>query len=252
MLSSADGVKSGLIDAHVHLNAVDSPHMALKNAQAAGVAALVAVGMDLESNRRNLELARQHPGTVYPALGYHPWSIRLPEVDATLDYIQRHVLSCVAIGEIGLDYKVKVKKALQQEIFAGMLQIAAANRRPVIVHTRFAHERAFRMVAEAGIERAVFHWFSGPLDVLERILRSGYHVSATPALAYSPPHRAAMIHAPLERILIETDAPVEYQGRVSQPADLVDTLHELSRLKKMPPARIAEASIRNTRRFFDI
>jgi TatD DNase family protein len=62
-----------------------------------------------------------------------------------------------------------------------------------------------------------FHWYSGPLEVLEEILADGYFISATPALAYSPPHQAAVQAAPLSRILIETDAPVEYQVRRRSP-----------------------------------
>ena len=108
------------------------------------------------------------------------------------------------------------------------------------------------MVREAGVERAVFHWYSGPLEVLDGILADGYHVSATPALAYSPPHRTAIERTPLERILIETDAPVVYQGKVSEPADVRTTLQELSRLRHISEKELARITTDNARRFFGI
>jgi TatD DNase family protein len=100
--------------------------------------------------------------------------------------------------------------------------------------------------------KAVFHWYSGALDILDRILADGFWVSATPALTYSPPHRAAITRAPLERILIETDSPVKYGDKVSEPADLRVTLRELSLLKNVSEDELALITTENARRFFDI
>ena len=108
------------------------------------------------------------------------------------------------------------------------------------------------MVKDAGIQKGVFHWYSGPLEILEKIIDHGYYVSATPALAYSPPHQAAMRSAPLERILVETDSPVEYQGRISEPADLMITLEELSRLKGIDLGETKRVTTANAKHFFGI
>ena len=108
------------------------------------------------------------------------------------------------------------------------------------------------MVRDSGIEKAVFHWYTGSLEILEKIIGDGYYISATPALAYSPPHQAAMKAAPLERILVETDSPVEYQGKVSEPADLIMTLRELSNLKDMESEEVQRITTANAKRFFDI
>jgi TatD DNase family protein len=108
------------------------------------------------------------------------------------------------------------------------------------------------MVAVSGVEKVVFHWYSGPLDILDHILADGFWVSATPALAYSLPHRAVIAKAPLERILIETDAPVKYRDKVSEPADLRITLRELSHLKNVPQDRLASVTTENAKRFFGI
>jgi TatD DNase family protein len=108
------------------------------------------------------------------------------------------------------------------------------------------------MVRDSGIEKAVFHWYTGSLEILENIIDDGYYISATPALAYSPPHQAAMKAAPIERILVETDSPVEYQGKVSEPADLRVTLNELSRLKEMELNRVRNITTANAKHFFGL
>jgi TatD DNase family protein len=241
-----------LIDGHAHLNEIEDVNGAIERARAKGVTHIVAVGMDVESNRRTLALAEEYPGIVYPAIGYHPWSIRADDIDATLAFVDRHLERSIAVGEVGLDYKVKLKKPIQWEVFARMLDLAHRHRKPVIVHARYSHQRCHRKVADAGIEKAVFHWFSGPLEVLDRIVEDGYWVSCTPALAYSPAHQAAIKKAPLNRILIETDCPVPYSGKASEPAHLLDTLDHLSRLKDLPVEKVARATTANAREFFSI
>jgi TatD DNase family protein len=157
----------------------------------------------------------------------------------------------VAVGEVGLDYKVKVKKSLQWEVFARVLRLANRHRLPVIVHSRYSHQRCHKMVSEEGIDRAVFHWYSGPLDILDRIIGDGYFVSCTPALAYSPAHRKAIRHAPLDRILVETDCPVAYQGKASEPAHLIETIHQLSLLKRLPRDEVARVTTDSAESLFE-
>jgi TatD DNase family protein len=124
--------------------------------------------------------------------------------------------------------------------------------RPVIVHCRFSHRRAFEMVRERKIKRAVFHWYSGPVDLLDKILTEGYFISATPALAYSPPHREAIQRAPIERILLETDTPVSYQGREARPKDVRVSLEEVAKLKRLEPSIVAMQTTANASEFFQI
>ncbi len=241
-----------MIDSHAHLNEIEEVDAALDRAQDAGITGVVAVGMDMASNRATLELHRRFPTLVYPAVGYHPWSITPEAMEENLVFIAEHLPDCVALGEVGLDYQAKVKKKVQQEVFAALLDLAARKEKPVIIHTRFSQQRAHRMVKEAGIARAVFHWYSGPLEVLEDILADGYLISATPALAYSPPHQAAIQAAPLAQILMETDAPVVYQDKVSEPADLLVTARELSRVKEIALSQVIDTTTANARRFFGL
>jgi TatD DNase family protein len=181
-----------LVDSHSHLDELDDLSGSLKEAKAAGVWGIIAVGMDIESNRKVLKVAKENEGYIYPALGYHPWEIKEQEVEANLSFIRDHVEECTAFGEIGLDYKIKVKKELQWKVFGDLLDIAYRSGKPCIIHCRYSYRHALDMVKEKGIERAVFHWYSGSPEILDEILAAGYFISATPALRYSPPHQAAI------------------------------------------------------------
>ena len=241
-----------MIDSHAHLNEIEDVEGALARARAAGITGIVAVGMEVASNRATLELHHRYPDLVYPAVGYHPWHLTPEGIEENLVFIKEHLSQCVALGEVGLDYQAKVKKKLQQEVLAKLLEIAARENRPVILHTRFSQPRALRMVKEAGIGKAVFHWYSGSLEVLEEIVAADYFISATPAAAYSPPHQAALEAAPLSHIIMETDAPVVYQEMISEPADLLVTARELSRIKRIELSQVIETTTANARSFFKI
>jgi TatD DNase family protein len=241
-----------LVDGHAHLEELDDLLDSLREAKAAGVCGVIAVGMDIESNQKVLKIAEGHKGYIYPALGYHPWEIKKEEVEKNLSFIRDHVEECIALGEIGLDYKIKIKKELQWKVFGDLLDIALESNKPIIIHCRFSYRHALNMVKEKGIGKAVFHWYSGSAEILDEILAAGYFISATPALRYSPPHQAAIQRAPLEKILLETDTPVLYQGRESRPKDVVVTLREAARLKGLKPSIVAEQTTKNASRYFGI
>jgi len=174
--------KLSLVDSHTHLEELDDLPDSLQEAKGAGVCGIIAVGMDIESNKKVLKIAAANSQFVYAALGYHPWEIKEEEVEANLSFIQDHVEEGVALGEIGLDYKIKVKKELQWKVFEELLDIALESNKPVIIHCRYSHRRAFEVIGEKKIKRAVFHWYSGPVDLLDKIMSMGYFISATPLL----------------------------------------------------------------------
>lgn len=244
--------KIALIDTHVHLDAISPVEPALARAKAAGIQGIVAVGINRLSNIRILELAGRFSEMVFPAVGYHPWFIVEEEIKDTVRFIDEHLNACIALGEVGLDYKVKAPKPVQISVFKQVLDLARKYQKPVNIHSRYSFERTLAMVLDAGISKAVFHWYSGPADVLDKIIANGFFISATPALSYSEPHRAAIERAPLNRILVETDAPEKYQGIASEPATLVETLTQLSRIKKIPVAEAALITAANAGSFYEI
>jgi len=242
-----------LVDTHAHLEEVPDLDSALARARRAGVRAVIAVSSDLASSRRALEISRDYPGFVFPALGVHPTSLGGEE--AVFRFMEENLDKAVAIGEVGLDYKVAGPGDLreaQKRAFARCLEMARAQRKPVLVHARGAWADAFDLVKRSGVEKVVFHWFSGPPEVLEKIVASGYFISATPAVEYSPGHRSAVQYAPLPQLLLETDSPVRYRGRDSEPADVVRVLGEVARLKGIEEAELARITTANALALFGI
>ncbi len=241
-----------LIDTHAHLEQLESSDEALVRAKDAGVSAVIAVGMDLASNRKILDLAARHPDIVRPALGAHPWAIIESEIDATVDFIESHIENCAAVGEIGLDYWIKQDKELQRKVFGKLLAIAARYEKPALTHSRGSYEDVLQMVKDSGVKRAVFHWYSGPVELAEEIAACGFHVSATPAVAYSEKHRAVIESVPLESLLLETDCPVKYNDIPSEPATVRVTLEEVARLKGREIELVAGITSKNARDLFGL
>lgn len=125
-----------LIDTHTHLDQIKNLKEALDKAKSTGIVAIVAVGMNYDSNLRVMELSELYDSFVYPALGIHPWAV-IDDVKKSVDLvdlIEREVDRCVAIGEIGLDYLIKKDKDLQKEVFETMLKISKKHEKPAIVH----------------------------------------------------------------------------------------------------------------------
>jgi TatD DNase family protein len=250
-----------LIDTHAHLEEIENLEPVLAQARQAGVIAIVAVGSDLETNEKTLKLAELYKNFVYPALGYHPSSINKAEIEANLEFMESHVDKAVAIGEVGLDYHKRVRaradKDLQKNVFREVLGIAKANQKPALIHSRYAWRDALDLVREARLEKAVFHWYAGTSSVLRDIVIQGYFISATPAVEYHAEHRRAVKEIPLERMLLETDAPVVYRrGREfeyeSRPADVVRSLRGAAGLKGVSEAQLAEVTTENAMRFFGL
>jgi TatD DNase family protein len=133
-----------------------------------------------------------------------------------------------------------------------LLSLGQRYRKPVVIHSRYAWRDSLALTKRAGVELAVFHWYTGPSNVLKEILDAGYFVSATIATEYHAEHRRAVKEAPLERLLLETDCPVVYQGHRSEPADVTRSLQAASDIKGLPPGVVAEKTTQNARLLFGI
>jgi len=249
-----------VIDTHAHLDELKNLDFVLEEAKKAGIIAIVAVGSNQQSNGRTLEVAQQHRQFVYPALGLHPWELANLgpfEIDDNLRFIEQNIASAVAVGEIGLDYDKRVlkvaSKELQQEVLGRLLNIARKYAKPAIIHSRYAWKDALNLVQDVGIDKAVFHWFTGFSSVLKDIIEAGYFVSATPAAEYHEEHRRAVKEAALQKLLLETDCPVTYGREAryeSRPIDVLRGLKAVSQLKGVDEATIAEQTTRNAIEFF--
>lgn len=258
-----------IIDTHAHLDHLEDLTGALANADQAGVTRIVTVSVDASSCLRNWEIAQsvERP-KIHLAMGMHPSDADRSQLERCLRLIRDHRQDLTAIGEIGLDFWYKGvrqddgKKNEQREVFRAFLDIAGELDLPVIVHTRGTWRECLETVKSAGIRKAEFHWYSGPVDVLKDILDGGYFISAAPSLVYSPQSREAVRYAPLDRTLIETDSPVYYHppaapgalestdGFKAEPRDVIKTLKAVCALKELDEEAALAIFNRNAMEFF--
>jgi TatD DNase family protein len=252
-----------LIDTHAHLDEIiEEIDQAILQAKQARVVAVIAVGQDYESNLKTLAISERYEGFVYLALGLHPWSVGKTDAERmalTLRQIEDNIEKAVAIGEIGLDYDKRViaraDKERQKEAFKSVLGLAERYDKPVSVHSRYSWKDSFDMVKEAGIKKAVFHWYTGFSSVLREIIAEGYFISATPAGEYHDEHRRAIRETPLENLLLETDCPVSY-GRETKyqarPSDVIRSLKAVAQIKGVSEDVVSDKTTENALRFFDL
>ena len=250
-----------LVDTHAHLEDLDSLDDALLRAEEAGVIAIITMGSSHESNLWALNESAHHQREnlkIYPAIGIHPWNLNSSKIDMKINFIEENVHRVVAIGEIGLDYwyrevrKNPERKEQQKELFRRLLKIAKENGKPVSIHSRGAWMDCVDITVEMEVQKAVFHWFTGPEEALKKLLDNGYYISATPAANYSKEHRAAIRNTPLENILLETDSPVVYRGEKAEPAHVLKSLSAVAELKSESKGKIAEKTTENARQIFGI
>lgn len=186
-------------------------------------------GVSLQSCEEVLQLCSEYPGRIFPATGIHPtrsiyekWSDR-KKLD---DFAKRS--GVIAIGECGLDYHYKreAQHRLKQHIwFLYQLDLAWRLKKPVILHVRDAHEDALRILKWHPARKlgGVIHCFYGSWEIAEQYLKLGYHFGIGGSLLQQEERASALWeavkHIPLDRILVETDAPfiLPYCKDVIQP-----------------------------------
>jgi TatD DNase family protein len=240
-----------LIDIHAHLSDVSNVDNEIDRAKANGLAGIIAVGMDRQSNETTLSISARHKDFVLPAMGLHPLNLK-DDFECTVEAIEAKINEITAIGEVGLDSRYQTPMDLQKKAFKKILDMAARHDKPLIIHSRTAWREAFDMARDAGVKNVAFHWYSGPVEIMRELLDLGYYVSATPAAAYSKPHRTAIQEAPLDRLLLETDSPVKYHGVAATPSDVLKSLSAVAQLKGIDEQRIAEATTQNAIKLFGL
>jgi len=255
-----------MIDSHCHLDFADYADdraEVLARARGAGVSAFVCIGSgkDMVSARQAVALATAE-GDVFAAVGVHPHDVGgMSEADWTaLDGLAR-AARVVGIGETGLDYHYDHSpRDVQKAAYERFIVLARAVRRPVISHVRDAHEDAVEILRVAGAAEVggVIHCFTGGVAEARRYLDLGHHLSFSGILTFknAQPIRQAAAFAPLERLLIETDAPylapIPHRGKRNEPAYIVETLRVLAEVRGAALGEVEAATADNTRRLFGL
>jgi TatD DNase family protein len=268
-----------LIDSHAHL---DSPRYdedrdaLLARAWQAGVRTVLSIGIGdgPDTTHRALELSREYAGKpetprIFASAGVHPHEAPLCD-DAALTKLdnllqEQEVIAC---GEIGLDYLYDHSpRETQKTVFSRQMELAAAHKKPIIIHCRpsdnstNAWDDTLEMIESEWAPRGlggIMHCFTGERDHARRAMDCGFLISFAGNITFpkAQPIRDVAAQVPLDRILIETDAPflapVPNRGKRNEPAWVAAVAEKLGEIRCLSADEIASRTSENFYRFFSI
>ena len=224
----------------------------------AGVELVLDPGCDLPSSRAAAALAERY-SHVYAAAGIHPENCAGFQ-DADLAALRQLLAQpkVAAIGEIGLDYywAENPPRDFQQMVFRKQLALAEELDLPVIVHDREAHGDSLSIIREFPAVTGVFHCFSGSPEMAEELLKRGWYLGFDGPITYKNARRAPEVVAitPLERMVVETDAPylspVPVRGRRNDSRYLPHVIAKLAEWKGVTPEEMTRITCENGKRLF--
>lgn len=256
------------IDSHVHLNHeqfADDWQDALRRARAAGVVAVINIGYDLPSSERAVQQVSEAPADgakMFVAVAVHPHAARewSDEAAERLRKLAKQK-GVVAIGEIGLDFHHTFSPPeAQYRAFAEQLELAWQLDLPVILHIREAYPEALEVVRRFGQPvRGVAHCFTGSWGDAQAWLVMGFYIGITGIVTFGRKAETVAEVAtkvPLERLLLETDAPYltphPYRGKRNEPAYLPLIAQKVAQCRSVPMEQIAPITVRNTIALFNL
>lgn len=252
-----------LVDHHCHLDFPDfeaDRAAYVTRAKAAGVGVLVTISTRIRNHATYRAIAEAHDN-VFCTVGTHPHQAH-EELDIPLDELIRlsEHPKCVGIGEAGLDYFYrKSPPEAQAEGFRRHIAAARATGLPLEIHTRDADADTIRILEEEtakGAFKAILHCFTGGPELARRAVALGHYVSFSGVVTFkkSDALRAIAAEVPLDRILVETDAPFlapePFRGKRNEPAFVAHTAAALAKVRGVTPEAFATATTDNFFRLF--
>lgn len=255
-----------LIDSHAHIqgNEYDGEVEAvIERARGAGVEKIIAVGGagDMSSNTDAIALADSFHA-VYATVGMHPHDAKdvgIEELE-TLRGLTTHP-KVVAVGETGLDYYYNHSShELQEQAFSSFIHMACETGLPIVVHERDAAEKAAELLRQEGNGKlcGVIHCFTGNYQAARAYLDLGFYLSFTGIITFknAEPLRAVVRQIPLDRILVETDAPyltpVPHRGKRNEPAYVRFVAETVAKVRGISLEEVAGITTANTQKLFSL
>ncbi len=254
-----------LVDTHAHLHFpefAEDLDAVLERARQAGVATMVTIGTDRETNPAAVALAERLPG-VYASVGIHPHdAAEATEEDfAALEQLARTSPKVVALGEMGLDFFRNLSPHdVQERVFRRQLGLARRLGKPVIVHCRDAHIETLAILADgrAGEAGGVMHCFSGDVEVATHCLDLGLYISLAGPVTYKNARALPDVarFVPEDRLVVETDCPFlpphPHRGKRNEPAYMTLTAARIAELRGADSEALNTAMSRNAARLFGL
>ena len=235
----------------------------LSSSNMENVSFIVNVGTAPDTCRKAIEQAKKYEN-MYTALGIHPSDAAfISDIDTALlemvEMIKDKSSKCVALGEIGLDYHYEdCDKEMQKAVFTRQMQLAEQLGLPVVIHDRDSHEDVMNIIRSFPGVSGVMHSFSGSAEMARELVSLGYMISFSGTVTFKnarkPKEAAAAV--PMDKILIETDAPYlaphPKRGSLNHSGNLEFTSRAISEIKGITERECARITEANARRFFRI
>ncbi|MBN2422138.1 TatD family hydrolase [Candidatus Woesearchaeota archaeon] len=253
-----------LADVHAHLDTkffgkdIDD---VIQRAKENNVKAIIANGVDKETNREVLALAEKY-SIIKPALGLYPIDALEKEInkkrdwkiDEELAFIEKNKDMIVAVGEVGLDFKDsnEEEKTEQIRIFKKLIELAIRLDKPLIVHSRKAESNVIEILEKYDYKKIVMHCFSGKLKLAERVIANMWFFSIPTHIVRSEHMQKLAEKAPLSQLLSETDAPFlsPFKEQKNEPAFVIEAVKKIAEIKKMDAEEAANAIYMNYQKLF--
>ncbi|MEM4788185.1 MAG: TatD family hydrolase, partial [Ignisphaera sp.] len=197
---------------------------------------------------RTLAIAEKHRWVI-PAIGIHPWNI---DANSFAEFSRLYELAISlrnrirVIGEVGLDKKFKSETFIYQlQIFKSFIDLATEIKSLLNIHAAGAWKETIELLARSDIPSAIIHWYTGPLELINELIDRNIFISVNPAIAVQIKHREVVARAPLDIILVESDAPYSYRGLIMHPKDVFNVIKYISNIKNMSYEEVYEVIVNN-------
>lgn len=216
-----------MIDAHCHIDLYPNPLQVARRCEQAGVVTLAMTNLPshFAMGRQHLQGFRK----IRLALGLHP--LHALRHKAEYELFEKNLALTSYIGEVGLDFSREgiATKPQQLQSFEFVLQQVQGHKKLLSIHSRGAEQEVLAMLGSAGIQLAIFHWYTGPVSTIKSISERGYYFSVNPAMIRSEKGRQIIASIPPEKVLTETDGPfVQIGNRIAEPADVETVIRYLA------------------------
>lgn len=232
------------IDAHCHAYGFSE-----KELEKLREITLVSVSEDYESSLQNIELSEKYPNII-PFIGIHPWMIRKYS-EESFQKIRSLAIEGKAkgLGEVGIDRRYRKLQDKQVELFERFCQLSKELNLPMNIHALDAWREVLSLLHRHDVGKALFHWYTGPIELLREIQASGYYISINPSVKIQPKHLKILEHASLDMILTESDGPYRYHGLTLNPGMIDELLETIAEVKDMSVRDVEKTVERNFKRF---